>query len=789
MRQHKSYSFINIFGLAVAMACCILIALYARTELQYDQFHEKADRITSVGVEYKFFGRMLSTPHPLADAMVEEMPAVEQATRVVSASNLKLSRSEQDFVEIGDGKYAEPSFFDVFSFELIRGKAGQALNSPNSIVLTESAKEKLFNNTQNPVGQTLYWQKADSAHMLTVKGIVKDPPTESSIQFEGLISYNTRPASQRKPEAWMMFNVETYGLLKPEASFSSLDLQFKSLAETLYDSEDEEALKNRFFYVPLTEYHLSEESGSKGFTGSKTYLYLFGSVALFILVIACVNYINLATAKTSMRTREVGVRKTLGGNRGQIVGQFLGESVLLSVVSYIIGVGIAQLVLPHFNQLFGTSIAWQANEFFLLGLLGAAVLVGLLAGLYPALYLSGFNPISVIRSKAGNGPSGSILRKSLVVGQFALATILIISALVVYKQLDYTQTKDLGFNDEQVAVIDLPNSKSWDLRESIADKVQTLAGVQGVSTANHAPGGFSTRMGQTPDNLSAQHKVESDESIMFAPAIVDHYYLPLLDINLLAGRNFSPDLSTDRENAYIINKKAAEKLGWSVKEAVGKPFGLSKEGKVIGVVENFHITSLKSKIEPVSLQMFEGSYRSSGGKLIVRLAPDKISSALDMIKNELANYASYSKFEYEFLDQVFDSMYRTEQRLAQIVSLFTIVAIIIACLGLYGLSAFAAERRTKEIGIRKAVGASVANIVMLLSKDFLKLVGLGFAIAIPLAWYAMNQWLDNFVYKIDLGAQVFIMAGFLALIIAITTVSWQSIRVALTNPVKSLQSE
>jgi len=787
LTQHKSYTLINILGLAVGMACCVLISLYIKEELSYDTFHEKADRIVAVGVEGGFFGRTLSSPYPLADALVDEIPEVEQAVRIDGTGTLNLSRDGQSFTVIEEGKYAESAFFDVFSFNLVAGNEQNALSAPNSIVLSQTNSRHLFGD-ENPIGQSLYWQKRDTLISLEVTGIVEDEPRNSSIGYDALISFDTMEQDRLDPTAWTSFYLATYAVLQSPENLHSLPAKLDTLGNRHYEDRESTASTRSFFSIPLTEYHLSEETRDEGFTGNRTYVYLFGSVALFILLIAGVNYVNLATARASMRSKEVGVRKTLGALRKQVAGQFIGESVILTVAAYILGSLIALEVLPFFNRLFGTSLVWYSNIEFLLWLVLAAITIGIVAGLYPSLYLSRFTPSQVLRSQQGGRASDSLLRKGLVVSQFAIALVLIIGSLIVYQQLQYTQTKDLGFKGDQVVMVDLPNREAWNQREVLRNNLAQYAGIEKLSISMGAPGAFNIRMANNPDTLAPGNQVEQEEPIVFAPAVVDYNFLELLDINLVAGRSFSRDRGSDAERAYILNEKGAEMLGWTPEEAVGKSFGAGG-GEIIGVVENFHISSLHDDIEGVYLQLHASNSFYSGGLLLAKLEADQISRALDYIESEVTKFSPHTAFSYEFLDDKFDAMYRTEQRFGKVVGLFTMIAIIIACLGLYGLAAFSAERRTKEIGIRKVLGATVSNIVALLSRDFVKLVILGFVVATPIAWYGMNQWLADFAYRIEIGPGIFALAGGAALVIAMLTVSWQSIRAATANPVDSLRSE
>jgi len=781
--RHKGNTIINLWGLAIGLACCILISLYVREELAYDQFHEKSDRIIALGVKHPQFGTMLSTPYPLATALEEEVPEVETATRLKGLRAMNLSSNGQDYVEINQAKYAEPDFFKVFSFELLSGSSNSMLQAPGEIVLTENTSERLFGNV-NSIGKTVYWAKQDSTVMLQVSGVIAEPPQTSSITFDALVSMATYPESRRNPSAWRAYSYTTYGVVNSPSSFDQLSERFQELIERHYKKTSQS-----FVAYPMSSLHLSEVSHDSGFSGNLKYIYLFVSVAVFILLIACINYINLSTARVSLRAKEIGIRKTAGAGRGQLALQFLSESVLLSLGAYGLALLMAELAMPYFDQLFGTHISGGGNIMFQIWLGLGAVAVGLIAGIYPSLYLSGFSPSNILRKNLPEKGSRSLLRKGLVVGQFGIALILIIGAMVIYKQLQFAQTKDLGFDGEQVVVVQLPNQQAWQARNTLRQQLASHAGIREVTVANGAPGSFNIRLSFSPETFSPDNRTNSEQYVSAAPAVVDYNFIDLLDIELLAGRNFSEQHASDLDRAFILNKKAAKKLGWSPEEAVGKRFTFNNEGEVIGVVENFHIASLHRQIDPVVLQLRESESWSSPGLLLARLHPDQIQEAMNSLENLIATYAPYQNLSYEFLDEKFDAMYRTEQRLGQIVALFTFIAIFVACLGLYGLAAFAAERRIKEIGIRKVLGATVGNIIVLLNKDFLKLVLVGFIIAVPVAWYAMNQWLADFAYRIEIGAGIFVLAGSIAMVIALITVSWQSMKAAVANPVDSLRSE
>lgn len=781
--RHKSNTIINLSGLSVGLACCILISLYAREELSYDRFHENSDSIITLSVEHQQFGTMISTPYPLATALEEEVPGVERATRLTSIQNLNLSRDGQDYITIDQMRYSEPGFFDIFSFDLLYGNKDYALEAPGQIVLTKRISQQLFGEI-NTVGESVYWMQKDTTIVLEISGIVDNPPQNSSITFDALVSFETFPERYRQPDSWGAYSFSTFALLNRPEARNVLDEHLEVIASRHYDNAN-----SRFLSIPLTSLHLSDVSYNNGFTGNAKYLYLFGSVALFILIIACVNYVNLSTAKVSLRAKEVGIRKTAGAGKGQLAMQFLSESVVLSFGAYLMALLLAEVSLPWFNQLFGTHIMSGENTMFLIWLGLGAIVVGFLAGIYPALYLSGFSPSAILRNSLPGGRSGVILRKGLVVSQFSIALVLIMGSMVIYEQLRFAQTRDLGFNGEQVVAINLPTQQAWQMRHTLRDRAASHAGVAGAAVANGSPGNFNIRLTHAPETFSPENRAETEKGISVAPAVVDYDFIELLDIELLAGRNFSAEYASDQDRAYVLNRKAVEELGWSPKDAIGRRFTLDNEGEVIGVVENFHIASLHRKIEPVVLQIHESDNWAGTGLLLARLHPDRIPEAMNFLEKEVAGYAPNLSFNYEFLDEKFDAMYRTEHRLGQIVSLFTFIAIFVACLGLYGLAAFAAERRIKEIGIRKVLGATVGHIVGLLNKDFLKLVILGFIIALPVAWYFMNQWLADFAYRIQIGPGIFILAGALAIVIAFLTVSWQSLKAALTNPVQCLRSE
>ncbi|HEX6982446.1 MAG TPA: ABC transporter permease [Balneolaceae bacterium] len=780
MKRNKSYTFINVGGLAVGFACCILIALYVRSELSHDDFYEYADRLVVIGKESSFWGKGTTTPYPLAGALEAEVPMVEKAVITLWPGEAEVSIDDQDYFEEDGVFHAGEDFFNMFSFPFIRGNREGALIEPNTAVISAELAEKYFPG-ENPIEQIIYSKKRGK-QAYTITGVARSNDN-SYVDFNAVLSLSTLDYAESHGDSWRSYMFFTYALLNEASDINELNKQFEAFVDRHYGKES----KSGFFAQKISDFYLSDLSVSEGFSGQWLYVYLFSSVALFILLLACVNYINLSTARAAKRAREVGVRKTLGAGRSQIIKQFIGESVLMSSAAFIIALFLAYLILPAFNVLFGMNMTFSEAGFDWFVILAAiALIVGFLAGSYPAFYLSAFNPALVLKGDSAKGSSGSWLRKSLVIVQFIVAAALIIATVVVFMQLRYTQQKDLGFEGEQVVMTSVPGQGSKAFRSEIVSHPAILS----ATVSNAIPGRFHVTFGLYPQNLSPATKADTTESISFKPGEVDYYYIETLEMEMAAGRQFSEERTTDRTQAYMINEAAAKAMGWSTEEAVGKPFSLGSDvmGEVIGVVENFHIASFHQSIEPVALTLFDSESWSSPKDVAIRLASGHIQEGLRHIEEVRAEFTN-EPFVYSFLDDEFAEMYREERRLAQVFGGFAAIAVLLACMGLFGLATFTAERRTKEIGIRKVMGATVSNIVSLLSKDFLKLVIIGFVIAVPLAWYFMQQWLQDFAYRIDIGVGIFLLAGALALFIALATVSWQSIRAAVANPVDSLRSE
>jgi putative ABC transport system permease protein len=776
LKHSPGYAAINIFGLAVAMAVCILIGLYVQDELSYDDFHENAARIFLVAEWAERNGEkaMFGTGSNVGENLEDHFHAVENVVRTTFHEESTVEVGEQHFKT--EALYAEADFFDMFTFPLLQGNPKTALNEPQSVVLTEEAAAKYFGN-ENPMGQTLSIQARGDAKLFTVTGVVESVPSNSYFSFDFLLSASTIDPGVRDAGIYTTFAL----LNSPEAAGTLRDAPPEQIDEQLQDGSS-------ISIIPLSELYLSDLIYAPGFKGDPRYLYVFSAIALFILVIACSNYINLATARSARHAQEVGVRKTVGAGRFQIARQFLSESVLLSVGALFVALLLVHAAHPAFNALFGKQlqIVYFGNTSFLLGLVGLVLLVGIVAGGYPALYLANFQPVHVLKSEVQGRLSGARLRKALVVFQFAVSIVLLIGTAVIYRQLHFMQTKDLGFNEENVVVLPMGGDALKDRHQTVKQVLSRHANILDATASSNVPGDFRGRRGGVREK-GADRK----EGITIYPVNVDADFLDVLGMRIIEGRNFSAQHPGDRTNTYILNEAAVRAFGWQ--EAVGKEIeGVAQEpGQVIGVVEDFHFTTPRRPIAPVVFQMKSPHHEHFGSYYTIsaRIRPEDTKETLAFLEEQWNRFVAEEPFEYSFLAQKFDEMYEAERRLSKLAAAFAAVAVLIACLGLFGLGAFAAEQRTKEIGIRKVLGASLHQILLLLSRDFVQLVLIGFVIAAPIAYYVMRRWLQDFAYRVELSAGTFLLAGIVAVTIALLTVSYQSIKAALTNPADSLRYE
>jgi putative ABC transport system permease protein len=796
LAKNKGFTFINVLGLALGLATCLLIVFYVFDELSYDRYNVKADRVFRLNYDIKFGGVQnpyAITPPVAAAALKADFPEVEQVARFRNMGGNKVKKGAQNIHE-DRMVYADNSILDIFTLPVITGDATHALTEPHTVVVTEDIAKKYFGKT-DVVGQVFTF---NDSSLFKITAVIKNIPQQSHFHFDFIMSMPT--LAESKDNSWLYNNFNTYILLKPGFKYKDLaaklpeflrrhaEPQLQSTLRMNFAAFEKSGNSLRFTLTPLKDIHLKSAMLDEFEpNGDITYVYIFSAIAIFILLIACVNFMNLSTARSANRAREVGVRKVLGSPRKYLVAQFLTESILVTLVGAIIAVCAAWAFLPLFNQLSGKQlmVTPQILAWLVPALIIIIIVIGCLAGSYPALFLSGFKPINVLKGKLSAGFKGGALRSVLVVFQFAISIFLIIGTLVIYNQLKYIRNKDLGYNREHILIV----KNIWTLgngASAFKQEVKQLAGVQNVTLSNSLP----TDNGN--DNTTSSFKnqvIDQKEAVLSHQWYVDEDYIPTLHMQMIAGRNFSKDMVTD-SSAVIINEAFAKLLGYKnpLDHFIYTPANsqLSKLNKlhIVGVVKDFNFESLKDNVPPLVL-----NFQPNMGVMSIRIKTADIPGLLAQVKNIWKDASPSQQFSYSFMDQEFDAIYRSEQRMGAISVAFTSLAIIIACLGLFGLAAYAAEQRTKEIGIRKVLGANISGIVSMLSKDFIRLIIIAIVIAVPFAWWAMNGWLQSFAYRVTIGWWVFAVAGILACFIAIATISFQAIRAALANPVLSLKNE
>src|SRR5260221_896198 len=779
--KHRVYSSLNILGLTIGMSACFLIFLYVRFELSYDNFHSKKDRIYRMVCDIKTPTEVLNIGVCSAAMVInakDEFPEIEKVVRFDPNSFL-VRKGEIKFQE-DKAVMADSAFFEVFDFPLLQGDPHTALREPFSIVLTETTAKKYFSNN-NPMGQTLLL--TDAGFPVKVTGVMKDMPENTLLKADLLVSKSTsRRLDSAEDRRWGSFGMYSYLLLKPNINATALEKKFPSFLEKRDGKEmKQQQMFFSLFLEPLQDIYL--KSGKRGApeTGNMANVYIFSIVGAFILLIACINFVNLTTARSTERAKEVGIRKVVGAERGQLTNQFLGESILQALIAFALAVGAFALLIPQFNFLAGKTVSTGLfhHPAYIFSLLGIAVGIGLLAGIYPALILSAFQPIVVLKGRFATGTKGLVLRRGLVVFQFTISIAFIGSTFIVYSQLTYMRNQDLGFNNQQMLVLDTHGD---DHKKALRNEIARLPGVLSTAMSSSVPGGGN------PGAYSQVQNVKGDMQIANLDLyFVDFDYLKQYKMKVIAGRAFSRDYGTDTTKAMILNESAVKLFGYhSPQDAIGRKFSQwGREGQIIGVVKDFHFRSLQSEIKPLSMRI-----EPDGCSLIsanVRTADLKTTIA--SIESKWKTVIPYRPFSYFFADEFFNRQYLTEDRFGKLFLNFAILAILISCLGLLGLASYATLQRTKEIGIRKVLGAGVLRIVNLLSQEFMLLVGIAFLIATPITYYFMHGWLKDFFYRIDIQWWIFVLAGIMAFMISLLTISFQAIRAAVTNPVKSLRTE
>ncbi|MDP4264632.1 MAG: ABC transporter permease [Bacteroidota bacterium] len=783
--RHKAFSAINIFGLAIGMTACLLISLYIRFELSYDQYNKKADRIYRVITDVKTPTEMIHaaiTSAPMGPNIKADFPEVEAMTRISQAGFLIQKGDEK--VQENSMLYADSTIFSLFSFPLIKGDPAKALTAPFSMVLSETGAHKYFGSA-DPMGQSLL---LDGKYNAIVTGIMHDIPVNSHFKADILISMSSlQTLNPYLNESWGNFGWYTYLLLPENVNIGQLQVKF---TDFMNRHVGDQMKKNNMYYSLYLQrlkdiYLHSKREMEAGDTGNLSNIYIFSIIAVFILLIACINFVNLTTARSSERAKEVGVRKVAGAAREQLALQFLGESVILSVIAFLLAAGLSALLIPLFNELCGKIISqgiFQQGSYLGILLL-IAVGVGLLAGIYPAVVLSGFRPVSVLKGKFASGKRGAVLRKTLVVSQFIIAIVLIAGTMIVYSQLHFMRSQPLGFKKDNMLVVNFNYDSLVQHRtEMIKHELMAVQDVLSASVSIGIPGGNNDAAFTLIENNTGEM-----QSANIALYSIDFDYLKQYQIPVVAGREFSNQFPTDSTQAMVVNEAAVKGFGYSSpKDIIGKKFSQwGRSGVIIGVIKNFHFRSLQEEIKPLTIRIAPDNTTL----LSLNISANNIPSTVAAIEKKWKQLVPNRPFDYFFTDESFNKQYLSDERFGRLFLYFAGLAIVISCLGLLGLASYTTTQRTKEIGVRKVLGASVGNLVGLLSRDFLKLVIISAVVAFPVAWWFMNKWLQDFAYRTHIGWWIFIIAGLLALLVALATISFQSIKAAITNPVKSLRTE
>ena len=796
--KNKGFTAINIIGLSLGIGCFIMISMFVIDELSYDRYHENADRIYRINSDIIFGGTEMSmavSSDPMGEALKTDYPEVENYVRLYASQGSKLIKKGNEYINESAVTHADSTVFNVFTLPAILGDTKTALNEPNTVVISESAAKRYFGSSQLAIGQMLETNDNDRT-LYKVTSVIEDMPRNSQFKFDFFFSMANVDYNFGN---YLSHNFHTYVLLKDGTNYKVFNKNFNDIINKylipqasqfmqINNLDEFEASGNKIEYslMPLTDIHLKSSRGAElGANGNIQYVYIFSAAALFILLIACINFVNLTTAKSSSRAKEVGIRKVLGSEKKALVLQFLTESTLIAIIALFVGLVFVWLSLGWFNGMSGKDMLMSSllNPLFLIFICALPFIVGGLAGTYPAFFLSSFQPIKVLKGKLSSGKGKNTFRNFLVVFQFATSIILIVGTIVIYKQLGHIQNSNLGFNKDQVVVVG-NSGLSQETRQSLKNEIEQLTEVKAASFAGFLPVASSSRSDTT---FSTETVMTESNGFNMQYWNIDYDYIETIGMEITSGRNFSRDFGAD-STGIILNETAVKLAGFT--NPIGKKLyttGQNNElvvNTIIGVVKNFNYASLRENVGPLSFTLGNNSWETA-----FRFSTTDVSSLLAIIENKYKAAAPGMPFTYEFLDEAFDNMYRQERRIGTVALAFAILAIIIACLGLFGLATYIAEQRTKEIGIRKVLGASVANIIKMLSKDFVRLVLLAFIIGAPIAWWFMNKWLQEFAFRIELSWSIFATTGVVALVVALVTLSFQAIRAAIANPVDSLKTE
>ncbi len=788
--RNRIYSSINIFGLSLGLASFIIIALFVQYEFSYDSFHDESDniyRIVKKDLNQNLLGISESarTSAPLDDVLKNDFPEVEYATQLTKASSF-ISHENEVFQE--NGIFVSHHFLEVFDYKIQLGESNSPLSEPNTIVLTSDLAQKYFGDL-NPIGETVSVAHSgshfDGQKLMEVTAVIENVPANSHIDFDFIVSENSSNELVHYLDNWASNSYLTYVKLNPNADIQIFSENIKYLQDSFLQSENDASSNGYLSPQPLKEIHLkSSLFGEFQSNGNANYVLIFSSLAFIVLIIACINYTNLATARSFIRAKEVGVRKAIGAVRKQLIAQFLSESVIFSATSFFIALALVQLFLPVFNELAGREISlnFQENYLFLVGLFGVSILVGILSGSFPAFKMSTVNTIKVLKGIKSVEGRKSNWRNALVISQFAAACFLIIATITVVQQLNFIQNSNTGLDRDQVISIQVKDRNLYERYHTLKAVLENRSDIVLVSASQNKPIDINS---SSP--LTSWEGAQEESRISVYRSAIQHDYIDIFDLEIVEGRNFSEDFSSDISEGMIINETLKNQLGWT--EAVGKEFNFrGREARITGVVKDFHYSSFRNEIAPLALYL-ESDWWFPYQHIFVRVSTENIQETLSFLESTWTDFSPDYPFEYQFLDESYNALYQAEIRLSTIINYFTFLAIFLACLGVFGLAAFTASQRKKEIGIRKILGAGISNILTLLAKDYMKPVIIGFLLASPISWILMNIWLKDFVYRIEIGLLPFLAAGLGILLLTVLTVGSQSLKVALSNPADSINSD
>lgn len=778
--KHKGFAMLNISGLAIGMTAGFLVLLYVGFELSYDKMHSKSNSIYRVVADIKTPSETINASiaaWAVAPNLEQEFPEILKSTRVMDM-NLTIVKDDKKIIE-EHVVAVDSAFLDIFDFKLVAGDRNELFKNPHSLVISEEIAKKYFGTT-NPLGKNLELDNFDDVGIVT--GVIKEIPENSHIQADILMSMITFTAPpSENDEQWSNYHPSSYVLTTKGTDAKALEAKFPDFLEKKTgDQMRESQMFVTLFLEPFSDVYLKSDRGGD-ITGNINNVYIFSIIGLFILLIASINFINLSTARSVERAREVGIRKVIGAGKNQLAFQFIGESIIVCFLSFLLTLGLASLSLPFFNQLAGKTVSKgifiePVNIFYLFII---ALSIGILAGIYPAIILSSFKPVSVLKGSFSKGSRGTLLRKSLVVVQFTISIALIIGTIVIYNQMQFMRNQDLGFNKEYTLVIPTETGNS---QEALRNRISQISEVKGTALTSSVPGTGNPAAYSEIENKNGDLQVANLDLYFVNEDFIDE-----LGMKVIAGRGFSRDFASDSSQAMVVNEKTVALLGYAnPEEAIGARYQQwGSNGQIIGVIKDFNFRSLQQDISPLTMRLDP----ESTGLITVKIKGGDISKTLSSIESIWKSLKPADPFEYHFLDDLFDAQYEAEEDFGNLFLSFALLAIFISCLGLLGLAAYSTIQRKKEIGIRKIIGASVGSIVNLLSKDFLKLVGISFIISVPIAWYAMQIWLEDFAYKISVEWWMVVLAGLVAIVIALVTVSFQAVSAATSNPVKSLRTE